>query len=75
MGPMMHTGLLLRVGFGMCAIGMSAAPLLAGARVNDGDTLDVEGTRIRLHGIDELYTDRGEFIFRPSGARGPSPRL
>src|SRR5689334_6299508 len=46
-----------RVSFAFVALVLAAAPALAGvvagrASVIEGDTLDIRGTRIRLHGID-----------------------
>jgi endonuclease YncB( thermonuclease family) len=46
-----------RVSFAFAALLVSATPVLADAVVGrasviDGDTLDIRGTRIRLHGVD-----------------------
>ena len=56
--------------------GNSGATLSGSARIVDGDTLEVRGTRIRLHGIDapesgqSCRAGRPELALRPRGDAG-----
>jgi endonuclease YncB( thermonuclease family) len=52
MGQLSHMGLLLRVVTGLLCLSMSITSSLADTRVIDGDTIEVAGNGIRLHGID-----------------------
>lgn len=54
------------------AIALAAAPADAGTRVIDGDTLEVDGEKIRLYGIDA--PEAGQKCATPGGGTWPCGR-